>query len=206
MNRPAAGEGGSFDELRRRCRDARRRLGPSERTRAEAALVERLLALDELRGAPSVAWYLPTDGEVDLRTAVDALRSRGATLWLPVVGEGRSMQFARWTPGTELTANRYGIAEPAAPGGARPAADTRLAEELDVVVVPCVAVDERGTRVGFGAGYYDRALGNLSPDRRPRSIGVAFEVQVVEGLEPAPWDVPLDVVVTEARTILVEQV
>jgi 5-formyltetrahydrofolate cyclo-ligase len=206
MNRPTPREGGPLDELRRRRRDARRQLGPSERTRAEADLVARLLALDELRDAPAVAWYLPTDGEVDLGTAVDVLRARGATLWLPVIGEARSMRFARWTAETELVANRYGIAEPTVPDGSRPAGEVRLAEELDVVVVPCVAVDEHGTRVGFGAGYYDRALGNLSPDRRPRSIGVAFEVQVVEGLEPAPWDVPLDVVVTEARTILVEQV
>ncbi|MFN7150538.1 MAG: 5-formyltetrahydrofolate cyclo-ligase [Microthrixaceae bacterium] len=203
MTQRSPHEPGTLDDLRRRCREARRRLGPAERTGAEAQLVDRLLALDELSGAATVAWYLPTDGEVDLRGAVDVLRARGATLWLPVIGEARSMQFARWAPDTELVVNRYGIPEPASADGSRPAADTRRAEELDVVVVPCVAVDERGTRVGFGAGYYDRALGAVPIDRRPHSIGVAFEAQVVGTLEPAPWDVPLDVVVTEARTMRV---
>ena len=64
--------------------------------------------------------------------------------------------------------------------------------------MPCVAVDPDGHRLGFGAGYYDRALAGAAATAR---IGVAFEVQVVDRLEPAPWDVPLDVVVTEARTI-----
>ena len=67
-----------------------------------------------------------------------------------------------------------------------------------MVVVPCVAVDPSGNRLGFGAGYYDRALAGPSPVIR---LGVAFEVQVVDRIEPAPWDVPLDVVVTESRVI-----
>lgn len=197
-------EPGTFDELRHRCREARRRLGPPERADAEAGIVDRLLALDELRDPADVAWYLPTDGEVDLRGAVDALSARGTTLWLPVIGAARSMRFARWTPDTELALNRYGIPEPA-PASSGPAEPARRADELDVVIVPCVAVDDRGTRVGFGAGYYDRALGAAPVDRRPRAIGVAFEVQVVDVLEPAPWDVPLDVVVTETRTVRVGQ-
>jgi 5-formyltetrahydrofolate cyclo-ligase len=178
-------------------------MDPSARVDAQADLCARLLALDELRGAPSVAWYLATDGEVDLGDAVDVLRSRGSTLWLPVIGEARSMQFARWAPETELVPNRFGIPEPVLPGGARHATDVRLADELDVVIVPCVAVDDGGTRLGFGAGYYDRALGAAPPDRRPLTIGVAFDVQVVDALEPAPWDVPLDVIVTQSRTLRV---
>jgi 5-formyltetrahydrofolate cyclo-ligase len=201
MSEPPPHVPGALDDLRRRARDARRRLAPDERTRAEAQLVERLVAVEQLDGDAAVGWYLPTDGEVDLRGAAEVLAARGASLWLPVIGEERSMRFARWAADTELVANRYGIPEPADAdhdGGGEPA---RSATELDVVVLPCVAVDEHGTRLGFGAGYYDRALGAAPPDRRPWCVGVAFEAQVVDALVPAAWDVPLDVVVTEARTI-----
>jgi 5-formyltetrahydrofolate cyclo-ligase len=204
MREPRSREPGAVDDLRRRIRAARRRLPPEVRDLAEARLVERLLALDELRGPATVAWYLPTDGEVDLRGAVDVLGERGATLWLPVVGEERSMRFSRWTSDTELVANRYGIPEPAGLDGGDHT-DVRRADELDVVVLPCVAVDGRGTRVGFGAGYYDRALGAAPPQQRPRCVGVAFELQVVDLLERASWDVPLDIVVTEERTLHTDQ-
>jgi 5-formyltetrahydrofolate cyclo-ligase len=180
------------DELRATVRAARRALGEDERRSAQAAIVDRLLSLDELRRAVRVGWYLATDGEVDAGGAVDALRARGAQLWLPVVGPERSMRFAPWRHDTAMQPNRYGIDEPVLD-------DTTAvdADGLDAVVVPCVAVDERGHRVGFGAGYYDRALEGTSAAR----IGVAFELQVVAQLTPAPWDVPLDVVVTESRSV-----
>jgi 5-formyltetrahydrofolate cyclo-ligase len=152
-----------------------------------------VVSLQELSRSARVGWYLATDGEVDLGPAVGALRAEGTELWLPVVGPSRSMRFAAWTTTTPLAPNRYGIAEPAC------SPDELVgAAELDAVVVPCVAVDPDGHRLGFGAGYYDRALAGAAATAR---IGVAFEVQVVERLQPAPWDVPLDVVVTEARTI-----
>jgi 5-formyltetrahydrofolate cyclo-ligase len=182
----------SPDELRATVRAARRALGDAERRRAQAAIVDRLLSLDELRRAGRVGWYLATDGEVDPIGAVDALRARGTQLWLPVVGAERSMRFAPWHRDAAMRPNRYGSV---APAGADPRAEG--ADELDAVVVPCVAVDESGHRVGFGAGYYDRALAGTGAVR----IGVAFELQVVAQLTPAPWDVPLDVVVTEARCV-----
>lgn len=71
---------------------------------------------------------------------------------------------------------------------------------LDVILLPLVAVDARGWRLGSGAGFYDRSLAHLRYGRRwrrPRLIGVAYEFQRVAQLEPQPWDVPLDAVVTE---------
>lgn len=189
MSTPAAP---SPDELRATARAARRALGRAERRSAQAAIAERLGSLDELRRAVRVGWYLATDGEVDPIGAVDTLRARGAQLWLPVVGAQRSMRFAPWHHDSAMRPNRYGIDEPVLDDTTAVGAD-----ELDAVVVPCVAVDESGHRVGFGAGYYDRALAGTGAVR----IGVAFEVQVVAQLTPAPWDVPLDVVVTESRCV-----
>lgn len=177
------------DVQRDEARAARRSLEPAERARAQTAICRLLCALAELDGGGRLGWYLPTDGEVDLEGAVATLRSGGWELLLPVVGPGRSMTFATWGPDVAVAPNQYGIPEPEHEPG-----DLVTATVLDAVVVPCVALDRAGHRLGFGAGYYDRALADA---RRTVRIGVAFEVQVVPHVEPAPWDVPLDVVVTE---------
>lgn len=188
------------EAVRRQRRAARRHKVGSERSSAEEAAVELLCSLPELGAAPApgrrpeqtVGWYLPIDGELDPGGAAGRLRARGWTLLLPVVGADRDMSFVRWEPGDELIENRFGIAEPARSDRPRLAAS-----DLDVVLVPCVAVDPAGNRLGFGAGFYDRALAGTDAVR----IGLAFEVQVVDRLEPEPWDVPLDVIVTEERTL-----
>ncbi len=169
----------AIDDAQHRPRRRRRRVEPARARRAPLPA--------------QVGWYLATDAEVDLTPAAEALRERGAQLWLPVVGAQRRWPSHRGDHDTELRPNRYGIAEPVHEAGAVAAATS-----LDVVVVPCVAVDTAGHRIGFGAGYHDRALADAVGVVR---LGVALEVQVVDRIEPAPWDVPLDVVVTEARVL-----
>lgn len=190
------------EQLRRRLRAARRAIRGAARAGAERAIVETLLGLDELAGAVAVGWSSPTDGEVDLTGAVGPLLERGATLWLPVVGPAAagtgpasaepSMRFARYSPGDPLVANRHGIDEPTEDA---PRCDAR---DLGVVVVPSVAVDHAGNRLGFGAGYYDRALAARGD---ATTVATVFEAQLVGSLDPDPWDVPLDIVVTEARVL-----
>jgi 5-formyltetrahydrofolate cyclo-ligase len=140
---------------------------------------------------------MPTDGEADVATLAPALRSAGWTIALPVVGSGDepTMHFAVWEDGAELLANRYGIPEPTG-GGTVPVGD------LDVVIVPAVAVDPEGHRLGFGAGYYDRAL----VDRRADSLLVAavHDAQFVDHVPVDDHDVHVDVVVTPERTIWVD--
>lgn len=137
---------------------------------------------------------MPVHEELDVREAFDALRSRGWHIALPVVGEGRTMTFRLHGPGATTVPGRFGIPEPVPGSGA-----DLSASELDVVVAPCVAVDRAGTRVGFGAGYYDRALADSTD--RPVVVVAAFEVQVLDVKLPIrPWDVAADVVVTEQRT------
>ena len=104
------------------------------------------------------------------------------------------MTFARYDPGLSLARNRFGIAEPARD------APTVAARFLDAVLLPLVAFDAAGTRLGSGAGYYDRCFAYRAARRTwhaPLLVGVAFASQEVAALQRQPWDVPLDAVVTE---------
>ena len=147
-----------------------------------------------MSGASSLAAYQALADEVDLGELWASLHTGDTALYLPRITAGESaMEFAHWLPGEALIDNDFGIGEPA--GDAIPV------EELSVVVLPCVAVDSGGTRVGFGQGYYDRALEEIAgrdPDRRPLLVGVAFEQQVYAAIEGNEWDVPLDVLITES--------
>lgn len=187
------------DELRGRLRSARRLLAPEVRHRAAHAVGEHLCALPELQGPGRIATYRPSDGELDPNRSLQAVRAGGWQVHLPVIGAGRSMHFAPWDETTELVPNRYGIEEPH-PDLGHP---LRAAEELDVVLVPCVAVDLTGNRVGFGAGYYDRSLSAVTEGGPPVLIGIAYDDAVVDSLQARPWDVAMDIVVTERRVLRV---
>ena len=195
-------------ELRAELRRRRGALDADARAAASRELADRLIDLDELATAGTLATYLPTDGELDPNLGLDRLRSRGWRVALPIIDADRSMRFARWDPGTTLAPNRFGIDEPAPP-----IVEVGI-DELDVVLVPCVAVDPDGNRLGFGAGFYDRAFARptltrpaltrpapdaTTPPRRAVLVGVVHDVQVVDRIEPDPWDVPMDLIVTGAR-------
>jgi 5-formyltetrahydrofolate cyclo-ligase len=107
---------------------------------------------------------------------------------VPKLGAGGELRFTRWRPGQALRANRYGIGEPVAL--ARP-------PRLDLVVLPLVAFDAQGRRLGMGGGYYDRRLARARATRRPLRVGYAFALQEVASVPAAAHDVALDAVVTE---------
>jgi 5-formyltetrahydrofolate cyclo-ligase len=140
-------------------------------------------------------------GEVDMRPCLELAGTRGTRVYVPriVNRRRRHMLFAPWTAGAARRCNAFGILEPRSAAGARPA----LA--LDVVVLPLVGFDPRGHRLGMGAGYYDRALRRRlagSAWRRPRLVGVAYACQQLAEIPASPWDVPLDLVVTERGIIV----
>ncbi len=181
--------------LRRTLRQRRRALPRHERRCREAALRRQLRRL--LRGRfRRIGAYLPFDGEADITALLRQLVATGRTLSLPRL-EGRRghMCFVDWHPDEPLTGNRYRIAEPG------PKAPRRPASKMDLVLAPVVAYDSTGTRLGMGAGYFDRHFAYLRYRRcwrRPLIVGVAFGFQEVQRLERAPWDIPLAAIVTES--------
>jgi 5-formyltetrahydrofolate cyclo-ligase len=179
-------------QLRQQLRSQRRALPDAIRAQADRAIHAHIKALPEYRRARRIALYLAFDGEPSLRPLAEAARRQRKQLYVPVL-HGMTMTFAELEHGAKLAANLFGILEPKV----GPEIDAR---DLDLVLTPLVAFDERGVRLGVGRGYYDRAfkfLRHRSHWRRPKLLGVAYELQRVEPLTPNSWDVPLWGVVTE---------
>ena len=186
-------------DYRARARMARRVLDDSHRTAAAAALPAILATLPEWSGARRVGAYSAVASEISLGTVIDAELARNGAVYLPHVERlAPQMRFAPWRGNHKLLLpNRFGIHEPLVD-----AAELLEAHELDLILLPLVAFDRRGLRLGSGAGYYDRALSfrsGRSPP--PLLIGVGFACQEVPPIPAAPWDVPLDAIATERELI-----
>ncbi len=184
----------SKDSLRRHARALRAALSPEAHAAASAALVARLDALPELRAARTVHsfWPAPDRGEPDLRALLQRLHARGVTVVLPRVVPGAAHALAHhvWD-GHAPAPGAFGLPEPAAD------APTAPLQALDVVLVPALAADRHGHRLGYGKGYYDRFL----PATRAVTILPLFDAALVDALAPEPHDVPVDLVVTDVQTL-----
>jgi len=184
-------------QLRRQMRQLRRALSDVERDSAHRQFARVLSRTCRLRPGSRIAVYFAYGHEADLRYVIDVAHRHGCLLYLPVITDFRRsrMRFVRYRTDSVMRVNRYGIAEP----------DWRRTEiipvrRLDLILLPLVAFDERGWRLGSGAGFYDRSLHHLREGRRwrrPKLIGVGYECQRVAGLHPDSWDVPLDGMLTE---------
>ncbi|WP_338073074.1 5-formyltetrahydrofolate cyclo-ligase [Halochromatium salexigens] len=182
--------------LRRRLRRARRELSQRAQRDHAAAVCRRLLSSGLIRSARRIAFYLPIAGELDPTPIREQLRGR-RHWYLPVLRPhtpGR-LWFVHDAPKTRWRRNRFGILEPS--GRYRQIVPP---QGLHVILVPLVGFDAHCHRIGMGAGFYDRSLAFLRDRRhwqRPRLIGLAHECQRLDAIEPEPWDLPLDAVVTE---------
>ena len=184
-------------EMRQEMRERRRSLPAATRESAHRQFARSLARSHLLQPGRHVAIYFAYGHEADLSDVIDLARRRGCRLYLPVITDLRHsrMRFVRYQRGSSMRTNRYGIAEPDPRH-----AETVPVQRLDLVLLPLVAFDARGWRLGSGAGFYDRSLQRLREGRRwrrPMLIGVGYECQRVPRLEPDRWDVPLDGMLTE---------
>lgn len=195
-----AGKTGDKDALRREAYD--RRANAADTTAAEKLAQVGLEALAGLltSGATNITGYWPVRGEIDSRCLLHRLHERGAILSLPAVGEKkqRDLEFRFWTPETHLIADTFNIPAPAPESG--------VMEEPDILLVPLLAFDRDGFRLGYGGGYFDSVLTRLrgSTRRRPfrlLAFGLAFTNQETEDLPREPHDQPLDGVLTPSGMI-----
>ncbi len=191
MNDPSNGP--AKEALRARMLAVRAAVPPAERAAASRAIVERLAGLPAWERARTVVLHAPLGAEVD----VSELARRGAAegkrvAWPRLRDGGRSMEIACCSA-AELVPGPARALEPPPSSPALPLRD------VDLVVVPGVAFDAAGGRLGRGRGHYDAALGAL-PAGAAR-VGVAFDAQVVDRVPREPHDASLDAVVTESRVL-----
>jgi 5-formyltetrahydrofolate cyclo-ligase len=162
-------------------------LGTIERADGSAAIAAAILAL-ELPPRCVVSAFLPIQSEVDLAEAIAGLDARGHPVGLPIMVEG-GLVFRRFRPGDALVPLGFGTRGPG------PDAPEVVP---DVLLMPLSAFDRQGGRIGYGRGFYDRAVAGLrAAGRFPRLIGIAFSVQEVAAVPMEPHDAPLDMIVTE---------
>ncbi len=184
--------------LREQMTERRRALPPPARMAAAQGLRRSLEQLPEYLTDARVAGYWATGGELPLNLVIPPLLARGQRFLLPILAKGKQLHFAPWRDGDPVAPNRYGIPEPVAPH------EWFAPFQLDLVLVPLLAFDRRGHRLGHGGGYYDRSFAFLKEQARPTEpllVGVAYAFQEVEAFEAEPWDVPLDFVATEHELI-----
>lgn len=172
----------------------RRELTPQQVSAHSLALQQRFLALPEFQRAAVLAVYAPIHNEVETEVVANEVLSAGKRLLYPAV-QGDEMQFRRVADLSELVPGRFGIPEPAGeplnPGAA------------DLIVVPGVAFDFFGRRIGYGKGFYDRALHPL--EGRGKLVGFCYDFQLFEVIVGEPHDVAMDVIVTELRVVRVNK-
>jgi 5-formyltetrahydrofolate cyclo-ligase len=179
--------------LRAELIQVRAKLSKEERELRSRAIADRAAALVELMRARTVALYSPLNTEVDPSEIARRLVAAGARIgWPRVQQSGRVLTFAACEP-QALVRGPLGALEP--PASARPID----LSAIEAVVMPGVAFSIDGLRLGRGGGYYDATL-KLIPSSALK-VGLGFDVQIVPTLPREPHDVPLDAVVTEARTL-----
>ncbi len=162
------------------------------RTGWSLIIADRVVALPELAGMPTVMLFWSFGSEVDSAPSIAALHGRGARIALPRIVDG-DLEARRFVPGDRVSPTRFGAFEPIEGEVLDPG-------ELDVIVTPGVAFDRSGGRIGYGGGFYDR----LFPRTRVGAVraGIAFDLQIVEHELPAGhFDLRVDLVVTETRTL-----
>jgi 5-formyltetrahydrofolate cyclo-ligase len=174
--------------LRRRYRDARRALSASEQRDHAQAVARRFATSGLMLCFKRFAVYAPSDGELDPSPIAEHLLAANKVVALPVVERSRQLSFYRYTSTTPIVRNRFDIPEP----DTRSAIPVALAM-LDVVLLPLVAFDDAGSRLGRGGGFYDATFA----ERHTLRIGLAHELQHHPQLQHQHWDAPLDAVITD---------
>lgn len=179
--------------LRTHMRRLRRSLNDQQQHTASQQLAEHAVLFTPIEQAQRIALFLPMDGEINTRPLIARLWHLGKEIYLPRVAPDNQLLFQRYDADTLLIKHTLGMYQPA-----ENEAECCQFDDLDVVIVPLVAFDSQGQRLGMGGGFYDRLLVNWQTTS-VLPIGIAHDCQHVEALPVAPWDIPLPAILTPGK-------
>ncbi len=178
-------------ELRNRMRRVRAAIHETDRQHLAAQVEDRLFAMPEVREARTVMLFASFGSEIPTDRMVRRLDAEGRTVLLPFVADGE-LGAARYRPGDPTTSSAFGPMEPAARLPVDPSG-------IDVVLLPGLAFDRKGRRLGYGGAHYDRYLARMHT--AALRVGIAFHQQLVDEVPADVGDEPVDVVVTDRDVI-----
>lgn len=189
--------------LRKKVRELRKQISEQEALSAANNFSRNLASQISYTNASKIACFLSFDGELNTQPTIEMLLREKSVCYLPKIRpmKENGLWFLPYKDKTLLENNRFGIPEVnLLPNHAV------AVSELDIILIPLVAFDHQGNRLGMGGGYYDATLAHLADSqerqfgRRPLYIGVAYEQQKVESIPSESWDVKLDCVLTQERS------
>ena len=198
------------NKLRKDMRAIRQAMDIREIDEKSEIICGRILSSEEYKNADIILAYMSAGGEVDLQVLIDAASSVGKSLFIPKVISKEEMRFYKHTG--DFTKGSFGIKEPVNTSQEMLFDINKASAENKriLVLVPGVAFDVSGNRMGYGGGYYDRFLmdidGSLTSVSRGRmqvtKIGVSYDYQIVDEIPVEKYDVRMDMIVSEARIII----
>ena len=166
------------------------RLDLADREARSRIVSDRLLRWLRTMPLQRLAFYWPTRGEPEVTAAVTTWLAEDSrrTAALPVVA-GQLLEFAPWRPGAPMKAGAFGIQVP----------DTGSRAKPQLLVIPCVGIDDLRYRLGYGGGFYDRTVAVFAV--RPSMVGISFDCGRVKSIDPQPHDIQLDLGITESGVL-----
>jgi 5-formyltetrahydrofolate cyclo-ligase len=182
----------TLDEIKKSARKeafARRKVAHA--AGGDAAAQDRLRALLAPHRGKAIAGYMSIRTEISPLPVMEEMATHGPVGVPVILGAGQPLQFHRWTPDGTMVEGAFGAMVP----------EDGIEIVPDVLIVPLVAFDRAGNRLGYGGGFYDRTLEKLRALRPTIAIGYAYAAQEAESLPLEPTDQPLDAIVTEAYTL-----
>lgn len=186
-------------QIRAQMRTQRRLLSDDLRKVYSRKLCQQLVKTYTYQAAKNIALYLPNDGEISLRLLINLAWLANKNVYLPVVKSNQDMEFAKYKRGDKLDRNKYHIQEPQ-----KKAARIQI-QDLDLVLLPLVAFDKQGNRLGMGGGYYDRAFKfkRYRKKIKPILFGVAYHFQYCDTLPTENWDIGVNAIITNSTKHIV---
>jgi len=183
-------------EIRNIIKEKRSQLSEKELHLISKAITERIRSFKFPKELTKIGIYYAVNNEVDVHPLCKILWQESKRVYLPIV-EKKKLLFGEYRDTSNLKNNRFKIPEPIV------GIESQIsAFELDLIFIPLVAFDPMGNRIGMGGGFYDRTLDNKQLDndlKKPILVGVAYEFQKQNQIQPNSWDIPLDMIFTESK-------